>query len=675
MTTISRDAQGRFLAAEAAASPVRAQTLPHLLATAVVAEATIAWLVAAFAGLLGLVIAATVAGAAVTATAIAIAARARSWPRTRTLAAFAALALAAVWSLVWITTGPSLVTLAVGVTVWLPVSWPWWAPRRLHNPDPNAAPEPEILEGELIAPEPEPAPEPTLAEQLAAKWAERIGKPGGVLAGTVVSLEIETEHTLVFHLQLVPGTQTLFDAINAGPRIASGLNTLVPKVIIEDHPDFEDASLGRLTVVTGRPIGDTVPYTGSTFDRATEQIRLGPHTDGDGTANWRVFEPNTFHGGFVVGQKGSGKSRIVDIICHSLVADGRTVIWYGDPEDGASSSALSANADWCARGMAAIRTMLASAQGVMRFRKAENAVEGWDGFTPSPHRPALMIVVDEFSTACKDKQIREALLDLARRGRKVGIQVLGADQQLDLNTFGDEALRNNIVSSNLIMLKTSTSNTKDLVGGVAKGIDPTQLPDIPGYGYRSAPTGGDGRAIGRSAPFRAFHLGDDAGASLRWFDQIPETDRARLDLASATNAGTAYTDRNATDTKQLAAMRALVESSRAGIAPAEHGPDETDTAEETSGHYGQVIDFPTWAQFDPAAEVEAALTDTARQALNLIRRGIGQPVKLRQALGLSERQVFNILETLTADPALIRKTGHGRYEAVPTGNDQKGIHA
>ncbi|KPC70190.1 hypothetical protein ADL26_17830, partial [Thermoactinomyces vulgaris] len=113
--------------------------------------------------------------------------------------------------------------------------------------------------------------------------------------------------------------------------------------------------------------------------------------------------------------------------------------------------------------------MLASAQRVMRFRKAENAVEGWDGFTPSPARPALLIVVDEFSTACKDKQIREALLDIARRGRKVGIQILGADQQLDLNTFGDEALRNNIVSSNLIMLKTSTSNTKDLVGGVAKG--------------------------------------------------------------------------------------------------------------------------------------------------------------------------------------------------------------
>ncbi|THV40569.1 hypothetical protein [Glycomyces buryatensis] len=673
MTAISRDDKGRFVTAESEAGPIRAQALPHLLAGLACAAATLGWVLAAFADLLGLVIAATVATTAVAAVAVAIAAKARTWPRSRVLAASAAIALACGWSLVWVVAGPSLTAAAIGATLWLPVSWPWWAPRRLANPDPNALPVTEVLEGEIIEPEPELGS----AEQLVVKWTERLAKSGGVLAGTILSWEFETEHTIVFRLQLVPGAQTLTEAVNALPKIATGLNTLAPKLIVEDHPDFEDASLGRLTVVTGRPIGTTVPYTGPTFDRAIEQIRLGPHTDGAGTANWRVFEPNTFHGGFVVGQKGSGKSRIIDIICHSLIADGRTVVWYGDPEDGASSTAMAANADWCARGMEAIKTMLRTAQRVMKFRKAENSVEGWDGFTPSPQRPALMIVIDEFSTACKDKEIREALLDLARRGRKVGVQPLGGDQQLDLGTFGDEALRNNIVSSNLIMLKTTSSNTKDLVGGVADGIDPTLLPDVPGYGYRSAPVGGDGRSIGRSAPFRAYHLGDDPGASTDWFDQIPLSQRARLDMGSATQAGPAYAGRHQSDTERLDQMRALVASARAGIAPVEH--DDKDTNASTAGndgeHYGQVIAFPTWAQFDPAVEAEANLTDTARKVLALIRDGADQPVKLQEATGLSERQVHNILKTLTTVPALIRKVGHGRYEAVPVHHDQEGPHA
>jgi hypothetical protein len=51
------------------------------------------------------------------------------------------------------------------------------------------------------------------------------------------------------------------------------------------------------------------------FNPETGLINLGPFSDGEGFATWKLFTKDSMWGGFICGSTGSGKSRTIESIC------------------------------------------------------------------------------------------------------------------------------------------------------------------------------------------------------------------------------------------------------------------------------------------------------------------------------------------------------------------------
>lgn len=674
---------GQFVKPDGPRWRLGAQVAPHLMVVATIAVASIAWLLSLAIGAALPVAAIAVATAGVAAT------RARKRARDGRLGAAgvlyaAVLALTAwIWSITWIVAGPSVWGLAIGYGLGCIVALPWWAAHRIPNPDPGAEPEPEpeIIEGEVVR------------SEIEENWDAHV-KPDGKALPKAELAEIEKgEHITRARIDLVRGKQTIATAVAAAANIAGALGTKAHKVIIEDHPDYESEAIARMTIVTGQPIGTVVPYTGSTYDAATGTIAMGPYIDGDAWAKYQLYAPNSMLSGFIAAMSRMGKSRLIDAIAHSAMCSGHTVVWYCDPQGGASSPALAEAADWTARTLEGIYTMLLAVKRIVKFREAYNVTRGLAGFTPTREMPGLLIIIDECHMAMADKEIQALIAEIVSICRKLGIAWLMASQQADLTAFGgaglggSERIRNN-VAHNLVFLKTKTKNMGSLIGGV--NVNPNDLPEVPGYAYQPQ-TASDAGTFGRNAAFRVAHLGDADDAPQQWFNSISEGTKAQLDRGSVKAADHVdgkyvgvYTDRHETAAADLEKMRALVAYYMGeGEAPAEitaGGHAAVASAESGASYGGTVINMTTWKETVAAACAEAAaaaaagpeLNEAQQRILDAIRGGVTKKKDLERETGWSETYVRNRLNELT-DLSLIRpiindngnRTGY--YELVLEG--------
>src|SRR5690606_17646442 len=227
-------------------------------------------------------------------------------------------------------------------------------------------------------------------------------------------------------------------------------------LILEQHPTA-DESIIRMTIVRRSRVLTTAqrwPGPAEVYDPDRGTIRLGPYVDGDGTAEWRMARDNRLYGGFLVGSTGSGKSRLLESIALGAAGAAGCAVWFGDPQGGASSPFLAAQADWVARDLDGIRQMLEAARRVKKLRQLENSYHELEGWTPQQHRRGLMIVIDECHAAMAVDAIRDIATELAREGGKVGIALVLASQVPTLDAFGgSDALRSNVVSGNLVLMR------------------------------------------------------------------------------------------------------------------------------------------------------------------------------------------------------------------------------
>lgn len=522
-----------------------------------------------------------------------------------------------------------------------------------------------------IPPEAKPEPEPVDTLSYPMLWA-RNNADGGALPETYLSNGQEIKTGLRYDLYLRPGRQSLGKAQNALAELRTGLRLLPTQdLILEQHPRLDESVISLTIVRQSKVLTAAQPWTGGTYDREAGTIAIGPYVDGEGVAVWLMHGDNRLFGGFFVGSTGSGKSRQLESLALGLV-DAGAVVWFGDPQHGASSPFLARRADWFARDTKGIYSMLCAAHGVKRLRQMENNLNDWEGWTPEQGRRPLIIIIDECHSALAVAEIQALVAELAREGGKVGIALILASQVATLDAFGgsghSEAVRSSVVAGNLVLMRTKSRNTKGVLPGV--NIDPSAFPRVPGYGYLVDDTGKR-----RSAPCRGYYLDDEgrdaAADALAWPD---------LDPSSAGAAGRRYASRRqqeATDRAALAETIALLASGQDldedVVAPFTSPPRPAPVG-SASGPL-QVVHFPRWSEYAAAFNAPAASsssasttssTDSGRRTavdvvFDLVSQGVSGPKELRERSGYSAKAVENALNALK-DAGRVSNPRHGVWE-------------
>lgn len=600
------------------------QYAPWLAAFGVLVLGGVEWLLRWLDGAMVAFTFASLAGLALAWAAWMVGRRTKRW---RGRVHFAA-GVASVWLLWTAASGPSwwaVPVLALGT--WAS-SAAWWKVNRPPHPtDPSPVPVPVLNE-------------PTIPEL----WDANLGCQGGRLAGAKLSSYAEDakDGCEAYCINLRPGKQTITETLSLLEIIAGGLMTPVERTMLEPDPDRNPNHV-KLTIVQHSPIEETVAYCGARLTGSwRHMIEVGPYGDGDGYARWRMWQPGekpmtgSWLSGLVIAGTGIGKSRLMELLAAGYMASGNAIVWFVDPQLGASSPALQEYADWYVSGEGTGK-MLTALELIAAAREKENSARGWTRFDPSPERPGIVVFMDEFHMSVARYAAR--LEALARKTQKVGISIVGLTQGASLESLGKDTLRASMMA-NLIVMKTGSNQTKNLLPGLP--VDPETLPKIAGFGYMS----GD---ESRVATFRAEYVEDPA----RWFKQYP---MPKLDQMSANAAKDLYGMRHAEAAAEQEANRLWVEQMSNGeMQPTLDEPDLDDWGTDSPEPAAfKVVQFPA----SPAARPQDRPQDkpSSQRIVALVAQGVTRTAEIQKAIGLGKSQTQALLNKLVADQHLERPT-------------------
>lgn len=433
----------------------------------------------------------------------------------------------------------------VGVLGWAALSLRWW----LHHQVRAAASE--------LAP-------------IVELWNEHVRGGQGPMAKARLTGPVPFEHGATYTVELVPYRQTLAKAQADTPNWVTALDVPMDRMVLEKHPDFPKSQrLLRLQIITRSPIENTVYFDCPRCEDGL--IMLGPYADGVGEAFLRLYTENSMWSTFVLGGTGIGKSRMLEQIAISVLSRGDTIVFYMDGQNGASSPTLFRHADWPVGPDGALR-MLAALERAAAWRQKENRAYGLDGFTPSPERPGILVIVDEQHRIVPLAAPRFA--DASVEWRKIGQSLLGADQDSSLKTTfsGEDRLRSAMLGGNGFVMNVQSRIAGNLIPGLE--INPADLPRIPGYAVSVAAEGSGAR----TAPFRNRYAPNEkekAKAEARgvvvpvptieeWFARYPQP---VMDRGTARAMGQDYTERHTRAAREREALLRVVNGDHEPTAP------------------------------------------------------------------------------------------------------------
>jgi hypothetical protein len=504
------------------------------------------------------------------------------------------------------------------------------------------------------------------------RWQRNLAK--GDFEGSELTEPKEIGSGYRYTLRLVPGRQSVSKVLG-GLDLYGGLELENGQsVIVERHPILP-APQAQLTVVTQSTVVDDQPWPGPerAFDPRNGSVNLGPFVDGEGIAQCCIYRKDGMFGGFLQGSPGSGKSRMVEIIAVACAASisHPTIVWFGCGQNGDSSRMLVRRADRVALTHETMLEMLTEAEKVMTVNGIENRKAGCNGFTPTTERPGLLLIIDEFHDFVDETKhrlanvIQEKMVNIARKGRKVGVALILATQEPKLGAFGNpkhaDLLRSCLLNGFGILLRTLTNNAKQIF---KVEIDPTMFPaDQPGYAFLARPA-----SEARSAPFRGFFV-DDAALD-QWSGQIIWHELPRR---QANYAGSTYANRHLVAQKQSdedEALLALLDSGmldelqalsaemdRVEAQQAERVMNVPSTFGEHMPGFARVAKF--WEQSAPV-QAGPELNEGQRKVLAAIRNGHRSPKTIANVTGYSLAWVHEAMKTLM-QLELIERSGYGEY--------------
>jgi hypothetical protein len=541
---------------------------------------------------------------------------------------------ASVFLLYAATSGPSwraVLVLVLGVVL---SSSSWWKAHRPGYPKAPGRPAVPVL----------------VPDTINGLWAENLGAPGGILAGSVLSgRDTSRTNCEVWTVNLRPGKQTITGTLSQLELIAGGLMTPVKQIVLEPHPDHNPNHV-KLTVVEHSPIDKTMPYKGARLaGELRNVIEIGPFGDGDGYAPWQMWRPGekpmtgSWLSGLVIGKTGGGKSRLMELLAAGYMATGSAIVWFADPQGGASSPALQEYADWYVSGER-VAQMIGALEAIAEGREKEMGVKKWSRFEPSPERPGIVVILEEGHVIIK--RYGKRLSDLARKTQKVGISFVVFTQGASLESLGDDILRASL-TTNLIVMRTGSNQTKNLLPGLT--VDPETLPEIPGFGYTI------GMGGSRTAPYRAELIEEPE----KWFKRYKVP---KLDALSANAAGPVYGLR-------LEATVAEQEENRQWVEQMSSGAYQPELPEPNLDDWGPPAQQP--GAFEVAAFPSAPVSrpqdvPSPQRVLALVAQGVTRTKDIEEAVGLGKSRTAEVLKQLLKDEHLVQPT-RGVYALATAG--------
>lgn len=367
----------------------------------------------------------------------------------------------------------------------------WW--REHEHPVPvttnQALATPEAEASQSVV---DDGPDWAFAKQVVSDWGEFVTGMD-TLPGSTLSILKPIEYGWQFRLDLNRGKQRLETVRAAKPDIAAALDVDAKDLSIDrdTRPGAAKTTL-VLTVITAE-ISNAYDGPRILREGGDVYIEIGPYEDGIGAERFQVLADQlsdealaagqrpagSMNGGFVLGTKGSGKSRLIELIAVGLRALG-IEIWYLDPQGGKSSPALMAEADWPLAGMHGTKGAYSNVSDLRNAVSAACEVrenEGGDveqGFQHTRQRPAIMVIIDEchavFQAEDPDTEdsFGEQFADLDRIMRKNGVGLLGASQGITQDTFGRgnkaAVLRDGMCAANVFPMSYGGRNLKLVPG-------------------------------------------------------------------------------------------------------------------------------------------------------------------------------------------------------------------
>ncbi|MGP3919977.1 FtsK/SpoIIIE domain-containing protein [Nonomuraea sp. 10N515B] len=316
-------------------------------------------------------------------------------------------------------------------------------------------------------------------ERTLAAWpdiAQAVGLAGSRIQSAMVDL-----WGYRFRLGLGVG-QTVEDAVNAIPRLESALGTTRGGVRVQPVTS-KKANRADVRVIETDPHADAIAWPGPSITTITQPAKLGLFEDG---APVRV--PLLRRHGLFAGMSGAGKSGGVNVLLGDLTACPDVILWAVDLKRGMELLPWASCIDRLATTPQEAEALLADAVIILDGRADDLTQRGERVWEPSPDRPALIIIIDEYAELASEAPRAIDYADsIARRGRAPAVNLIAATQRPSKDAMGKSAVRSQMDVR--LCFRVREPRDGDLIlgqGMVKAGWHPHKL-DAPGKFLISSP--------------------------------------------------------------------------------------------------------------------------------------------------------------------------------------------
>lgn len=395
--------------------------------------------------------------------------RTRLGPWTvRTLVPTLALTGAATW---WLVRSGDPVALAAGLGVTVAARWWHYARGRLAD-----------------------------VRRIVKRWAVALGAEGRVLAGSVVEdVRLGRSGAFTLYVVLPGGRLTFEDVVRSRGHIATTYHTTISQVRVERGDDdarpvvhvAPPGVLHRVHPWSGEPVGpDGVLTVGLLADERAARL-----------AFWSEVGSKIV---WLIGKRGSGKSRAVHLLLSALTRSGLVALDVIDAKGGVDLSrwAVYTVTGTIATDLDGARTALERANAVLDARMGDLLAAGREKYVVGRDGPLWLLVIEEAPEVLSDPECARLMGRLGRLSRAGGVGVLLVSQVAKVDAVGGRDVVQNVDTR--VIFECDRQTAGQAIDGRSQ-VDMSRLP--PGR------------------PGVALWLGEGAEPDMlgRWFDVDPDT--------------------------------------------------------------------------------------------------------------------------------------------------------